>query len=169
MLKNYIFLFVVGATLSCESSNTNEHEPSKIVQTPVVVIDNRSEVALEGLNDYIDFINKNYANCLNCSVVEMIEKHELFTSHFKNEHTQLIEKSFVDAPDYGLGFDPIVDGQDCPTEGFVVKSIDGNYITLKGVDWPEFELTVKMKQEGEKWLIDGVGIINIPEQKRAKR
>lgn len=169
MLKNYVFLLVVGSSLSCESPIKPVQEEIQIPKQTVADFDNKSEVALKGLNDYISFVNKRHSKCRNCSVVEMIEQHDTFTSNFKKLHTQLIEKSFEDAPDYGLGFDPLLDGQDFPDEGFTVKLIDGDYITLKGIDWPEYEVTVKMKLEGGNWLIDGAGIINIPEDKRAKR
>ena len=71
----------------------------------------------------------------------------------------------------GLDFDPIFDAQDFPDKGFELVSSDKNsgYITVKGKDWPEFVLVIRIVYLDNKWLVDGSGIINIPESKRAKR
>jgi len=71
----------------------------------------------------------------------------------------------------GLGADPIFDAQDYPSKGFELESIDEttNYLTMKGKDWSEFKLTMKVVEENGKWLVDGCGIVNIPKDKRAAR
>jgi hypothetical protein len=40
---------------------------------------------------------------------------------------------------------------------------------VKGKDWTDFKLTIKVVLENGKWLIDGCGIVNIPNEKRSKR
>jgi hypothetical protein len=42
-------------------------------------------------------------------------------------------------------------------------------VTVVGNDWKEFELVLKVERENNKWLVDGAGVINIPDDKRAKR
>ena len=44
-----------------------------------------------------------------------------------------------------------------------------NYLTVKGKDWPDFKLTMKMALENGKWVVDGSGIVNIPENEQAER
>lgn len=68
----------------------------------------------------------------------------------------------------GLGFDPILDAQDNPDE-FEIDYTDSVYLIVKGVKWPEFRLTIKLKFETNKWLVDGSGIVNIAENRRIKR
>lgn len=70
----------------------------------------------------------------------------------------------------GLDFDPIFDAQDFPDEGFIILSHDSSgYVTLQGKDWPEFTVVAKVAWENNTWLVDGTGVINIPEEKRTKR
>jgi hypothetical protein len=169
MDKAIPFLVVMACAISCNSVPTAKNStPQEISKNVVSIPDNKSEIALLALNDYIQFLNKEYKNCLNCTSVEMINQHELFTPYFKKLHSDLIKKSFEDAPDYGLGFDPIIDGQDCP-DRLALESADSDYILLKGIDWPDYKLVVKMKLIDNSWLVDGVGVINVPEENRAKR
>jgi hypothetical protein len=70
-------------------------------------------------------------------------------------------------PGYGLGFDPILDAQDNP-EKFEIVRKDGSFLVVRGVDWPEFTVTMKLKLIGLQWLVEGCGIVNIPEEKKGK-
>ena len=74
-------------------------------------------------------------------------------------------------PELGLGSDPIFDDQDFPEKGFSIVKVDtpSAYVTVAGNDWKDFELVLKVEQENNKWLVDGAGVINIPDDKRAKR
>ena len=67
-------------------------------------------------------------------------------------------------PEMGLDYDPIVPGNDIPDEGFELKHFDKktNLIIVKGKNWPEFEVTIKLVLQNGKWLIDGCGVVNIP-------
>ena len=71
----------------------------------------------------------------------------------------------------GLGADPIFDAQDYPDQGFELDSFDSetNFIVVKGKNMSDFKLTIKMVNENENWLVDGCGMINIPNDKRLKR
>jgi hypothetical protein len=40
---------------------------------------------------------------------------------------------------------------------------------VRGKDWKEFILVLKVVSQNDKWLVDGAGIINIPTDKRAER
>jgi len=46
---------------------------------------------------------------------------------------------------------------------------DRNYVTVRGVDWPEFLLVLKLANHENKWQVDGSGVINMPENRRADR
>ena len=83
----------------------------------------------------------------------------------------MIEEAFKIEPELGLDFDLIFDAQDYPDEGFELESFDNktNYVVVKGKNWTDFRLTIKMVLENNKWLVDGCGIINIPNDKRSAR
>jgi hypothetical protein len=74
-------------------------------------------------------------------------------------------------PELGLDSDPVFDAQDFPEKGFSILKVDtlSQYVTVVGNDWKEFELVLKVERENNKWLVDGAGVINIPDDKRAKR
>ncbi len=43
------------------------------------------------------------------------------------------------------------------------------YIVLRGINQPEYTLTMKVVKQNNVWLVDGSGIINIQKDKQAKR
>jgi len=44
-----------------------------------------------------------------------------------------------------------------------------NYVVVKGKDWSDFKLILRMVLENENWFVDGCGIINISNDKRIAR
>lgn len=71
----------------------------------------------------------------------------------------------------GLDSDPILDAQDFPDKGFELVNCDSTagFVTIRGKEWKDFILTVKVVDQNNKWLVDGAGVINIPVTKRARR
>lgn len=104
-------------------------------------------------------------------IVKWVSTNDLVTDRFKKELKTMVDEAFKTDPEMGLGFDPIVDGQDFPDEGFELESFDNktNYLVVKGKKWPDFKVTIKMVLEGNKWLVDGCGVVNIPEDKQSPR
>jgi len=81
---------------------------------------------------------------------------------FKNTY-----KAFIKDPDQG--FDPLLDAQDFPNKGWIPAGCDApGFVTLrtKPGDHLLLPVVVKILKNGNGWLIDGAGIINIPESKR---
>jgi hypothetical protein len=95
-------------------------------------------------------------------VDDWIKNNALLSEKFK-----LSYKKFIDSSP-GLNFDPIFDAQDSPDKGFKILKADttSGYMTLNGIDWPEFTVIVKIVYEKQKWLVDGAGVINIPVDKQ---
>ncbi|MBL8026881.1 MAG: hypothetical protein JNL74_10750 [Fibrobacteres bacterium] len=125
-----------------------------------------TDSALKFMNDYAAFCD-NDSNSLTDN--EWVEKNSMLTKTFKQTHKKIIYDS--ERSEEGLGVDPIFDAQDYPDSGFVFHKIDdsGQYITLKGKDWPEFQVVVKVIMISKRWLVDGAGIVNIEPAKRAAR
>jgi len=117
---------------------------------------------------YVDNCNKMQESI---GVVEWVNSNNLTTSHFKTELKSIIDEAYKIDPEMGLDADPIFDAQDYPDKGFELESFDNktNYIVVKGKEWIDFKLTMKMVLESDNWLVDGCGIINIPNDKRIAR
>ena len=93
------------------------------------------------------------------------------TTRFRNEVKTMIEEALKIDPELGLGFDTIFDTQDYPDERFELEFFNSktNFIVVKGKNWVDFKLTIKMVLENNKWLVDGCGFVNIPKDKRSTR
>ncbi|MDL2314916.1 hypothetical protein LJC16_01515 [Bacteroidales bacterium OttesenSCG-928-C19] len=152
---------------SCEQTDINDQSISaieiKIAENNILV-----EIALTFINSYVDNCNKMKGAI---DIIEWVDSNNLTTNFFKNEVRTIIEKANQEDPELGLGFDPILDAQDFPDEGFEFAAFDDkiNFIVVKGKKWEDFKLTIKMILEDNKWLVDGCGIVNIPDNKRSKR
>lgn len=152
-MKRLIFLLTIIEFVSC-----GQHSQ----------VEKKTEIALTFINGYVENVNKmNEA----VGMIEWVNSNKLVTDGFKKELKRIVEKAYKDDPELGLEADPIFDAQDNPDKGFVIESLDENlnYLTVKGIDWPDLKLTIKLKNENGVWLVDGCGVINIPIEKRAKR
>ena len=160
-----VTLFSVGL-FSCNSGNKVKPATSTIAPENHVTPD--FNVALNFINDYTKFCTKTDQRS---SEAEWIKQNSLLTDNFKNRYRGLMDSAQKKDPELGLGSDPIFDAQDFPEKGFSIVKVDtlSGYVTVAGNDWKEFELVLKVEQEHDKWLVDGAGVINIPDDKRAKR
>lgn len=153
-MKQLLLLFTLTIVISCGHVN-NQRTENGI----------HDSVALTFINDY----------ALQCSSVDndsnWIRNHSLLTEQFKNQYYTLLDSAAKLDPELGLGFDPIFDAQDFPDSGFVVLNSNPKtgFVTVKGKEWPQFELVLKVLTQNNNTLVDGCGIINIPENLRAKR
>ncbi len=123
------------------------------------------EVALKFMNDYVELCTTRNPN-----EKDWVKQNKLLTDSFKASYKKLISDAEKKDPEYGLGFDPIFDTQDFPT-GFEFSNYEKGtgYVTVKGKDWADFILVLKVVRQHNEWLVDGAGVINIPKEKRAKR
>lgn len=121
----------------------------------------------------LNFINSYTKHCLSRnkkgpSTTTWVRLNNLLTPAFKTNYKTLVDGA---DPEFGLEFDPIFDAQDFPDKGFVILKTDASqgYVTVSGIGWKEFQVNLKIVQLNNKWLVDGAGFINIPENKRASR
>ncbi len=142
------------------SANENETEINKN-NTP-------ADIALTFINLYVDNCNKLKESL---GILEWVNSNEMTTNQFKTKVKSIIDQAYKKDPEIGLGFDPIFDAQDYPDKGFELEIFDSktNFIVVKGKNWADFKLTIKLVMEDNKWLIDGCGIVNIPHDKRSTR
>ncbi|OON70084.1 hypothetical protein [Hymenobacter sp. CRA2] len=127
-----------------------------------------ADVALKFINAYVNNCNKMKESV---GVVEWVQSNNLATNRFKSEVKSIVDQAYKLDPEMGLDADPIFDAQDYPDQGFVLDSLDGktNYVVVKGKDWPDFKLAIKVAPENNNWMVDGCGIINVPTDKRIAR
>lgn len=168
MLKQTIILATIIFTSYVHAENTNGYVDSRKERETVPTSENKTKNALKFINKYVKNSNKMEKAV---DVIDWVNSNSLATKNFKTELKRTIDEAYKADPELGLDADPIFDAQDHPDKGFELESFDEktNYLTVKGKDWPEFRLTMKVVEENGKWLVDGCGMINIPNDKRAKR
>lgn len=166
MKRALILLFVSIGFIACAQNPMKTiQEPSK--DSKVVTESNPQEVAINFINSYVRNCNK-MKEAL--SSVDWAKASKLVTKNFRAELDNIISEANKKDPEYGLGFDPIFDAQDYPNS-FEVDSIDlaSNYIIVRGKNWTDFKLAMILKMKNNFWLVEGCGIINVPQEKRIKR
>ena len=141
----------INNQLSKEKENTKES-----------LKDNSPEnTALIFINSYISDCNKMKESV---GYLNFVKSSKLTTNNFKEELQKIVDEAQKEDSEMGLDFDPIVPGNDHPDQGFELKHFDKktNLVIVKGKNWTDFEVTMKLVLENGKWLIDGCGIVNIP-------
>lgn len=119
-----------------------------------------TDVALTFINQYVKSINTTKGGK---TPYDLVKNSKLVTANFKKRLKKMIDDANRKDPEMGLGFDPILNGQDYPEKGFELKNFDKkkNLVIVQGIDWPEFTITVKIVNIKGKWLVDGCGVVNI--------
>jgi len=176
-MKQIIFISTLFLFASCgQSSDTRATK--KVITTEPKSVSSREtqidesnapvDIALTFINSYVDNCNKMKKSI---GIIEWVNSNNLTTNRFKTEVRTMIEEAFKIEPEIGLDADPIFDAQDYPDKGFELEYFDSttNFIVVKGKNWADFKLTIKMILENNKWLVDGCGIVNIPNDKRIAR
>jgi hypothetical protein len=161
-LKTLTILLFGLTFLSCQ---TTESKSEPFETTTAETTEPDYKVAITFINDYLYFTNVGTAET---GLIEWFNNRKDVTVLFKSELKRILNEAEKIDPELGLGFDPLLDAQDSPSE-FEFDKADSEFLIVKGKDWPDFQLTLKMKLSGTKWLVDGAGIVNIPENKRIKR
>lgn len=168
MVKQILILAVIILSACGENQKPNTITEKSAEENVTTTKQAKVENALAFINGYVENANK-----LKQAVdaMDWVNANTLVTIGFKTEFKKIIDDALKQDPELGLDADPIFDAQDSPDKGFELDTFDEktNYITLKGKDWPEFKLTLKMLEQNGNWLVDGCGIINIPANKRAKQ
>ncbi len=172
MKKIILPVLLLSFVASCNSNNSSSSSKGNKVESEVKDSVKESDVnynvALDFMNNYVDYIIDTIGKI---NQDEYIKQNELLTQSFKDRYKFVQDSAYKVEPEVGLDFDPIVDGQDFPDKGFKIKSIDKatGLVTLQGIDWQDFEVVLKVVNENNKSLVNGSGIINIPTNKQAKR
>lgn len=164
-----IFIPVMLAFTSCGQNDRTKNTPYFTpVQDPITKSNDQVNPALAFINAYVDNVNQMQHSD---DLINWVDSNNLTTKRFKIELKRTMNEADEKDPELGLVADPIFDAQDNPDKGFELESFDPktNYVTVKGKDWPEFKLIIRMAEENGTWFVDGCGMVNIPMDKRATR
>lgn len=160
--------FLISASNDSTLINSMTKREWAIIEYENQIDNPKSKLAAEFINGYVKNIMKmNEA----LGIIEWVNANNLSTNSFKSSLTQIINQAYEKEPDYGLGFDPILDGNDFPDNGFQLDKIkpNSNFLIFSGIDWEEYKITVKVKKVDNQWLVDGCGIVNIPSSEQIKK
>lgn len=130
------------------------------------------EVALNFINQYTGMLETHFPALDEApGILDWVKAHPDASMDFKHALKDLLDEAEKEAPGFGLGFDPILDAQDFPDDGFVLHDIseDRGYVTVKGKSWDDFRIRLKLKWYKGRWWVDGSGIVNIPESEQVPR
>lgn len=161
-MKKLFSIFIALILISCsnQTDKTNSADDKKVT---VFKLD--STASIKFANEYVELNNKMVGLS---EISSWIENNNLITDNFKKSYKAIIDNVSEEEP---LEADPIFDAQDYPDKGFEIESYDKNtgYIILKGIDWSDFKINLKLTNSNDQTLVDGCGIVNIPDNKRIKR
>ena len=165
-----LILFVTVLTISCNPRDNGDNKFDSNANTKEIEPRTNSKIdnALLFINSYVTNCNKiKEAN----EVEDWVNTSDLATNRLKGELKTTMYEAYKGDSIVGLDFDPIFNGQYYPQKGFELDTFDEktNYLIVKGKDMPHFKVTMKIVLEKDKYLVDGCGIIGIPEDKRAVR
>lgn len=107
-------------------------------------------IAIAYINDYVG--GDNYYK-------DWVPQNVYSSPNLKNELKRMIDAASDDP--YGLGYDPVVNGQDSASEYVFKAYTPEGYIIAEGKDFPAFKVIIKVSKIDGSWLIDGIGDINI--------
>ena len=152
---------------SCRSSDKgNTAVPGKDSGGAPVVAQGPAPAASASLH----FINSYCAYCTDTSVTkgspeEWLDKCALVSDSFRQAYRALFNA------EEGLEYDPILVAQDLPDTVFRVVRYDSvsHYVRVAGVSDSTFAIVLRPALQNGKWVVDGAGDVNIPEEQRIKR
>lgn len=92
---------------------------------------------------------------------KVVKKSPQLSLGFKKAYAALMAKAWKDEPEVGLGYDPIVCGQDFPNSGYAVVTVTLKETTGAAVLSSKDEnfkqkISVSLVKEDGKWLIHGI-------------
>lgn len=135
MKKLHLILFLlVLFALSCNNKQQKTNSTKEQVKTGLNDTALMTNVALNFINDYVSNCNKMKEQI---EIIKWVNARPNVSSKFKTELKKMIEEAEKNNPEYGLGFDPIFNAQDYPSNGFKLLKfhLNSNYLMVEAKDW----------------------------------
>ena len=154
MKKIILSLCLISLLAPMNAKSTN----LKVYEKTEFYYQNQSNIALNFINSYVNFLGNLPPE--RKKINNWVSNNKILTQNFKNSYKKIANGDF----------DPILDAQDYPDSFKIVKFDEKtNIVTVKGNNWDDFLLKIKLVKVGNSWLVDGCGAVNVPIQLRAKR
>lgn len=174
-MNHYYLLLLLIPFWGCNTKQSKHHTNTNIEQIPVSLTNQQKEdkqtpntdIALKFITDYLKFLNT-YSG--DSTRVDWILTNQDVTASFKEELQRMTAQAYEEDPEIGLGFDPILNTQDYPDDEFKLLDFDENshFLTVGAKKWEGFKIRMKIKKVDNQWLVEGCGVINIPENEQVK-
>ena len=116
----------------------------------------KEKIGLKFINEYVYFIENKEPKT---SLDEWMTNNPYASKKLKLKIKNLIDQVDRDSK-LGLDYDPILNAQDYPEKGFEILKTENEYIEVKGIDWPDFIIKLKMIKENEIWKVDNTELKN---------
>ena len=173
----YIFILVFYISLcACQSDkkksseleasdlelpNTDLYEP---LESEASSVEDNYQAALDFINSYIESIDQ-------LEILEFARNSSLATEKLKTELEKIVILAWEENPRIGLLADPLLDAQDYPPKGFELHEFNSKtgVVIVKGVEWEDFKVALRVVNEEGHILVDGCGEVNMPENLRVVR
>ncbi|MEO8774172.1 MAG: hypothetical protein ABI263_01595 [Gelidibacter sp.] len=144
-----------------ELPNTDLYEP---LESEASSEDENYQAALDFINSYIESIDQ-------LEILEFARNSSLATEKLKAELENIVILAWEENPRIGLLADPLFDAQDYPPKGFELHAFNSKtgYVIVKGIEWEDFKVAMRVVNEDGHILVDGCGEVNMPEDMRVER
>jgi len=174
-------LFLLVFLLSLWSCATHQKTQSHATESDLAIkeISQRRNVqnSNQALNpnvafDFLHSYNEHIQNSVDAySIIRWAQSTPYATQTFKKELETLVSQALKVDSQLGLGFDPIYDAQDYPSEGLEIHSFnpENGLLILKGIEWEDFRVNMKLLHQNGETLVHGCGVVNMPVHLRSKR
>ena len=171
-MRLLILMSMISTCFACTSSQQKSNnieetyqltDSISIDQPHIVKSELNPQIAVDFINSYVENENKRKQAV---DIREWIKSSDLVTEDFKTELNKIVTEAIEKEPNYGLGFNPILNAQDYPEEGFLLSSYDSisNIAIVAGKNWSSFVLKIKLTNQAGQTLIEGCGIVNMPKE-----
>lgn len=115
--------------------------------------------AITFINSYVSFIE---GNSNEFPPYAWVQKNALLSNEFKAAYKKTIEAGYLEDPELGIGYDPILNAQDIPgSKGYMAISCspEKHTVELQDKENKAFINAVELTYVDGKWLITSIGSI----------
>ena len=145
------------------SKNQAEERDTSLTDTAEVTVQSPDpQVALDFINAYVENANTREGRL---EIRDWFRSSESVTEDMRSALIKMIDEAWEREPEIGLSYDPVFNAQDYPEKGFELKAFDEKQglVTVEGIEWPGFSRNIRIVIIDGKTLVDGCGVINMPE------
>ncbi len=127
-------------------------------------------VAVKFMNQYLAYTRSVTARSQR-SIKSWLQSNILVSPGFVESYKAKEREGLKHDAELGWDSDMIFDASDSPDKGFQLFRCSRNtgYVQLRGIDLPQFKVTVRVASTSQGLKVVGAGMINIPEGERAER